>query len=122
MNPELKEDSNLVNNEYDYRMKTHEGHREKKYELEMLHPTQAKGDCEVIILARMVPHVGGPEKPLAVRDGMSPIAAQVKNDVAGEKGPPIQFHSPTQSLGRIPFYAQFVIRKFYLPTTNFRIA
>jgi hypothetical protein len=89
MYPKLKQNCYLAGKENNYRMKSQKGYRKNKNDLHVLHPTQAEGNGKIEMCTGMMDNMSCPEEANTMRDVMCPITAKIKNDIAGDKRPPV---------------------------------
>jgi hypothetical protein len=94
VDPELKEDGNLIGDENDYWMEPDENYWKKKNNFEILNPAKSERYCKIIVFTGVVNNMCGPEDSQVVRNSVSPIATEIENNIARDKCPPLKFHPP----------------------------
>jgi hypothetical protein len=98
VNPELKENSDLVSHEDNDWVKAHKSDRKNENDFDVLHPAQPERYGEVVVFTGVMDDVRSPEEAKPVRDIVRPVTEEIKNDIAGDEGPPPQGHSPRDQI------------------------
>ena len=94
VHPELEQYRDLVGDKNDHRMEAKKRDRKKKNDFDVLYPAETERYGEVVILSGVMRHVSRPPEALTMGDIVGPVTAQIEKDVAGNEGPPVQFHPP----------------------------